>query len=319
MHTISMTVFDWAILAVYLGFVVWIGFILKKYTKTDEDYFLAGRRNTAFVAGVAFMSANMGALEVVGYAGQGAEYGLYALHFYLIGAIPAILFLGIFMMPFYYNGRIKSTPGYLKERYDEKTRVFNAISFSLMTVLSSGISLYALALVLRTFLGWNWNVSIWFSAGFVALYITLSGLMSAIFTEVIQFFLIWGGILLLPILGIVDLGGPLKAFSQLPHAYTSLVHICHCRGQSDEGGLARFGFRAWVRNFLRILDDRFSNHPTCVLGKRCAFSTAGTDHQFIFQNFAWLRCRWERDGRACSHERPAQRFCASADRRKNQL
>ncbi len=225
MHTISMTVFDWAILAVYLGFVVWIGFILKKYTKTDEDYFLAGRRNTAFVAGVAFMSANMGALEVVGYAGQGAEYGLYALHFYLIGAIPAILFLGIFMMPFYYNGRIKSTPGYLKERYDEKTRVFNAISFSLMTVLSSGISLYALALVLRTFLGWNWNVSIWFSAGFVALYITLSGLMSAIFTEVIQFFLIWGGILLLPILGIVDLGGPLKAFSQLPHAYTSLWSI----------------------------------------------------------------------------------------------
>ncbi len=225
MHTISMTVFDWAILLVYLGFVVWVGFYLKRFTKTDDDYFLAGRRNSAFVAGVAFMSANMGALEVVGYAGQGAEYGLFALHFYLIGAIPAMLFLGIFMMRFYYKGHIKSTPGYLKERYDEKTRVLNAASFAVMTVLSSGISLYALALVLRTFLGWNWDLSIWLSAGFVALYITLSGLLSAIFTEVIQFFLIWGGILLLPILGIVDLGGPAKAFANLPHVYTSLWSI----------------------------------------------------------------------------------------------
>lgn len=225
MHTISMTIFDWAILVFYLGFVIWIGFYLKKFTKTDDDYFLAGRRNSAFVAGVAFMSANMGALEVVGYAGQGAEYGLFALHFYLIGAVPAILFLGMFMMPFYYKNNIKSTPGYLKERYDEKTRVLNAISFALMTVLSSGISLYALALVLRTFLGWNWDMSIWLSAAFVALYITLSGLLSAIFTEVIQFFLIWGGILLLPILGIVDLGGPAKAFAHLPEVYTHLWSI----------------------------------------------------------------------------------------------
>ncbi len=225
MHTISMTLFDWAILLVYLGFVVWVGFYLKKFTRTDKDYFLAGRRNSAFVAGIAFMSANMGALEVVGYAGQGAKYGLYALHFYLIGAVPAILFLGMFMMPFYYKNHIKSTPGYLKERYDEKTRVLNAISFSMMTVLSAGISLYALALVLRTFLGWNWDMSIWLSAAFVALYITLSGLLSAIFTEVIQFFLIWAGILLLPLLGIVDLGGPLKAFATLPHVYTHLWSI----------------------------------------------------------------------------------------------
>ncbi len=225
MQTISMTVFDWAILVFYLGFVIWIGFYLKKFTKTDNDYFLAGRRNSAFVAGVAFMSANMGALEVVGYAGQGAKYGLFALHFYLIGAVPAILFLGMFMMPFYYKNNIKSTPGYLKERYDEKTRVFNAASFSVMTVLSAGISLYALALVLRTFLGWNWDLSIWLSAGFVALYVTLSGLMSAIFTEVVQFFLIWGGILLLPALGIVDLGGPTKAFAHLPEVYTHLWAI----------------------------------------------------------------------------------------------
>jgi SSS family solute:Na+ symporter len=217
-----MTLFDWAILAVYLGFVIWIGFYLRKFTKTDEDYFLAGRRNSSMIAGVAFMSANMGALEVVGYAGQGVEYGLYAMHFYLIGAIPAMLFLGVFMMPFYYSGKIKSIPGYLKERYDEKTRVLNAITFSIMMVLVSGIALYALALVLRTFLGWNWDMCIWLSAALVALYVTLSGLMSAIFTEVIQFFLIWAAILLLPILGIVDLGGPAKAFSNLPHMYTSI-------------------------------------------------------------------------------------------------
>ncbi len=222
MHIISMTVFDWAILVIYLGFVIWIGFYLRKFTKTDEDFFLAGRRNSAMIAGVAFMSANMGALEVVGYAGQGVEYGIYALHFYLIGAIPAMLFLGIFMMPFYYSGRIKSIPGYLRERFDEKTRVLNAVAFAIMTVLVSGIALYALALVLRTFLGWNWDMSIWLSAALVALYVTLSGLMSAIFTEVIQFFLIWAGISLLPILGIIDLGGPAQAFSHLSQMYTHL-------------------------------------------------------------------------------------------------
>jgi solute:Na+ symporter, SSS family len=222
MHIISMTIFDWAILAVYLGFVIWIGFYLRKYTRTDADYFLAGRKNSAMIAGVAFMSANMGALEVIGYAGQGVKYGIFALHFYLIGAVPAMLFLGIVMMPFYYSGKIKSIPGYLKERFDEKTRVLNAVTFSIMMVLVSGIALYALALVLRTFLGWNWDMSIWLSAALVALYVTLSGLMSAIFTEVIQFFLIWAGILLLPILGIIDLGGPVQAFSHLPHMYTSL-------------------------------------------------------------------------------------------------
>ncbi len=266
MHTISMTVFDWAILVFYLGFVIWIGFYLKKFTKTDNDYFLAGRRNSAFVAGVAFMSANMGALEVVGYAGQGAKYGVFALHFYLIGAVPAILFLGMFMMPFYYKNNIKSTPGYLKERYDEKTRVLNAVSFSLMTVLSAGISLYALALVLRTFLGWNWDLSIWLSAGFVALYITLSGLLSAIFTEVVQFFLIWGGILLLPILGIVDLGGPSKAFAHLPEVYTHLWSITASAGDNPMKlgwpalifGLG-FGisFGYWTTDFL-IIQRAFS-------------------------------------------------------------
>ncbi len=266
MHIISMTVFDWTILIIYLGFVIWIGFYLKRYTKTDEDFFLAGRKNSAMIAGVAFMSANMGALEVVGYAGQGVRYGIYALHFYLIGAIPAMLFLGLFMMPFYYSGKIKSIPGYIKERFDEKTRVLNALAFSIMTVLMAGIALYALALVLRTFLGWNWNMSIWISAALVALYVTLSGLMSAIFTEVIQFFLIWAAISLLPILGIVDLGGPSQAFSHLSQMYTHLwstagnpsLNAMHVSWPALVFGLG-FGisFGYWTTDFL-IIQRAFS-------------------------------------------------------------
>ncbi len=196
MEIIHLSVIDWAILLLYIGFIVWMGFYLKRFTHNEEDYFLAGRKNSAWVAGIAFMSANMGAMEVIGYAGQSVKYGLYAAHFYLIGAIPAMLFLGVFMMPFYYQNKIKSIPGYLKERFDEKTRVLNAITFAVMMILVSGIALYALALVLHTFVGWNWDLCIWLSAGLVALYVTLSGLLSAIFTEVVQFFLIWAGILI---------------------------------------------------------------------------------------------------------------------------
>ncbi len=222
MEIIHLSFIDWAILLVYIGFIVWMGFYLKRYTQSDEDYFLAGRKNSAWVAGIAFMSANMGAMEVIGYSGQSVKYGLYAAHFYLIGAIPAMLFLGVFMMPFYYKNRIKSIPGYLKERFDEKTRVLNAITFAVMMILVSGIALYALALVLHTFVGWDWNLCIWLSAGLVALYVTLSGLLSAIFTEVVQFFLIWAGILLIPILGLVELKHPEQILAQLPHMYTTL-------------------------------------------------------------------------------------------------
>jgi len=222
METISLSFFDYLILLVYLAFVVWLGFYLKKFTKSDEDFFLAGRKNSMWVCGIAFMSANMGAMEVIGYAGQSVKYGLYAAHFYLIGAIPAMLFLGIFMMPFYYHSKIKSIPGYLKERFNEQTRVLNAVMFVINMILVSGISLYLLALVLHTFLGWNWDLSIWLSAGFVALYITLSGLLSAMFTEIIQFFLIWASILLLPILGFIDIGGPAEIGRKLSEAYTTL-------------------------------------------------------------------------------------------------
>lgn len=266
MNIIHLTVIDWAILLVYIGFVVWMGFYLKRYTKSDEDFFLAGRRNSAWVAGVAFMSANMGAMEVIGYAGQSVKYGLFAAHFYLTGAIPAMLFLGVFMMPFYYKHRIKSIPGYLRERYDEKTRVLNAIAFAVMTVLVSGIALYALALVLHTFVGWNWDLCIWISAGLVALYVTLSGLMSAIFTEIMQFFLIWAGILLIPILGFIDLRNPIEVFHSLPNEY---LHMWATTGTASGNpmmiswaglvlGLAfAVGFGYWTTDFL-IIQRAFS-------------------------------------------------------------
>ncbi len=266
MEIIHLSVIDWAILLLYISFIIWMGFYLKRFTHNDEDFFLAGRRNSAWVAGIAFMSANMGAMEVIGYAGQSVKYGLYAAHFYLIGAIPAMLFLGVFMMPFYYQNRIKSIPGYLKERFDEKTRVLNAITFAVMMILVSGIALYALALVLHTFIGWNWDLCIWLSAGLVALYVTLSGLLSAIFTEVVQFFLIWAGILLIPILGLVDLKHPQQIFASLPHMYTSLWSTSAVPSSNPMmvswGGLVlglgfAIGFGYWTTDFL-IIQRAFS-------------------------------------------------------------
>lgn len=222
MQAIGLTFIDWLIIAIYFGFVLGIGFYLRNYTKTEDDFFLAGRKNSAWVAGLAFLSANLGALELLGMTGNTYKYGVYVAHFYWIGAIPAMLFLGIYMMPFYYSSRIKSIPGYLKLRFDEKTRVLNGASFGVMTLLVSGINLYAMALVLHTFLGWNWDVSMWASALTVALYVTLSGLMSAIFTEIIQFFLIWFGLFLVSILGIIDVGGVNEVFSRIPEAFSKL-------------------------------------------------------------------------------------------------
>jgi solute:Na+ symporter, SSS family len=206
MEAIGLSFVDWVIIVVYFGFVLGIGMYLRKFTKSQEDFFLAGRKNSAWVAGLAFLSANLGALELLGMTGNTFKYGMYVAHFYWIGAIPAMLFLGIYMMPFYYSSKINSIPGYLKLRFDEKTRVINGISFAVMTLLVSGINLYAMALVLHTFLGWNWDVSMWASAITVAAYVTLSGLMSAIFTEIIQFFLIWFGLFLVSILGIIEIG-----------------------------------------------------------------------------------------------------------------
>jgi len=222
MESIVLTFVDWLIIGFYFVFIIGIGFYLKRYTKSDEDFFLAGRKNSSWVAGLAFLSANMGALELIGMTGNTFKYGMYVAHFYWIGAIPAMLFLAIYMMPFYYSSRIKSVPGYLKLRFDEKTRVLNAISFAAMTLLVSGINLYAMALVLHTFVGWNWDVSMWASAATVAVYVTLSGLMSAIFTEIVQFFLIWFGLILVSVLGIVEIGSVGEIMARIPDSFNTL-------------------------------------------------------------------------------------------------
>jgi solute:Na+ symporter, SSS family len=198
---------DWAIMALYFTFVLGIGFALRRYMKTTTDFLQSGRSIPAWVAGLAFISANLGAQEVMGMAASGAKYGIMTSHFYWIGAIPAMVFLAVFMMPFYYGSRARSVPEYLKLRFDEKTRGLNAITFALMTVLSSGISMYAMGLLLNLLLGWSFDVSIWLCALIVLLYITMGGLTSAIYNEVLQFFMIVFGFLPLVLLGLHDVGG----------------------------------------------------------------------------------------------------------------
>src|SRR6266700_7983643 len=148
----------------YFAFVLGIGFALKRYMKTSSDFFLAGRSLPAWICGLAFISTNLGAQEVIGMDASGAKYGIATSHFYWIGAIPAMVFVGIFMMPFYYGSKARSVPEYLKLRFDEKTRAFNAISFAFMTVVSSGVSMHAMGLLLRVLLGWDFNLSVLVSA-----------------------------------------------------------------------------------------------------------------------------------------------------------
>ncbi len=192
---------------VYFAFVLGIGWVLRRFVRSSEDFFLSGRSIPAWIAGLAFISANLGAQEVIGMGASGAKYGMMTSHFYWVGAIPAMVFVGIFMMPFYYGSRARSVPEYLKLRFDEKTRGFNAMTFAVMTVFSSGISMYALAKLLELIVGWNFHTSILLSAVIVLFYIFLGGLTSAIYNEVLQFFLIVMGFLPLVLLGLKDVGG----------------------------------------------------------------------------------------------------------------
>src|SRR5436189_3232152 len=198
---------DYAVMLLYFVFVLGIGAALRRYVRTSEDFFLSGRSIPAWVTGLACISANRGAQEVIGMGASGAKYGIATSHFYWIGAIPAMVFIGLFMMPFYYGSRARSVPEYLKLRFDEKTRGLNAVSFAVMTVFSSGISMYAMGLLLGTLLGWDFNFSVMVSAAVVLAYTLLGGLTSAIYNEVLQFFLIVMGFLPLVGLGLKDVGG----------------------------------------------------------------------------------------------------------------
>src|SRR5580704_14530456 len=171
---------DIAVIAIYFAMVIWIGFYLKGRANTSEEFFMAGREMTAWIAGLSFVSANLGSLELMGWAGSAYQYGILATHWYWIGAIPAMLFLGLIMMPFYYISRTHSVPGYLHLRYGDGARALSAVSFAFMTVLMSGINMYSMALVMKVILGWDINFSIWVGAATVALYVMLGGLRSAI-------------------------------------------------------------------------------------------------------------------------------------------
>ena len=198
---------DLVIIVFYFALVLGIGLYLKGQANTGEDFFMAGREMTAWVAGLAFLSANLGSLELMGWAGNSYKYGILAAHWYWIGAIPAMLFLALIMMPFYYVCKTHSVPGYLKLRFGTGAQAISSISFAFMTVLMSGINMYAMAVVMRVVLGWDLNFSILVSSLTVAAYVALGGLRSAIFNEVLQFFLIWAGALLIPILGLIEAGG----------------------------------------------------------------------------------------------------------------
>src|SRR6516164_7264402 len=252
---------DYAIMVIYFVFVLGIGYGLKRFMKTSTDFFLSGRSIPAWITGLAFISANLGAQEVIGMGASGAKYGILTSHFYWVGAIPAMVFVGVFMMPFYYGSRARSVPEYLKLRFDEKTRAFNALTFAVMTVFSSGISMYAMGALLSLLLGWNIHACIIVSAVVVLAYIALGGLTSAIYNEVLQFFLIVFGFAPVVYLGLRELGGWDGLKARVPasfvHSWTGMA-----RPDTNPLGVEWFGllmglgfvlsFGYWCTDFLVV-------------------------------------------------------------------
>jgi SSS family solute:Na+ symporter len=265
---------DWGIIALYLTFVLVIGFLAARGNKSGTDFFLAGRAIPAWVAGLAFISANLGAQEVIGMGASGAKYGISTAHFYWIGAIPAMVFIGVFMMPFYYGSRARSVPEYLRMRFDEKTRALNAVTFAIMTILSSGVSMYALAKLIQTLhvfdvpferLGlpqaWIFHAAILASALVVLVYIYLGGLKGAIYNEVLQFFLIVAGFAPLVWLGLKQVGGWHGLETTLGPSYTQawhgMAHATTNRLGVDWFGLSMglgfvLSFGYWCTDFLVV-------------------------------------------------------------------
>ena len=270
----NLTAIDWVIMFLYFAFVLGIGIFLKRFMKTSTDFFLAGRSLPAWVCGIAFMAANLGAVEVIGMGASGAKYGIATSHFYWIGAIPAMVFIGLFMMPFYYGSRARSVPEFLRLRFDEKTRTLNAISFAVMTIFSSGISMYAMAKLIQALhmldvplaklglpMSWSFHLSVFISALIVLGYVFLGGLTSAIYNEVLQFFLIVAGFLPLVFLGLKNVGGWSGLKTQLPSAFTHSWQGM-TSAQANPLGVEWFGlamglgftlsFGYWCTNFLVV-------------------------------------------------------------------
>ena len=252
---------DYVILATYFAMVLGIGWMLRKKVSTSGDFLLSGRAVPVWITSLAFIAANLGAQELIGMAASGAKYGIMTAHFYWVGAIPAMVFMGLFMMPFYYGSKARSVPEYLKMRFDEKTRGFNAFTFAVMTIFSSGISMYALGLLLHLVLGWNFSTSVLATAAIVLAYTYLGGLTSAIYNEVLQFFLIVAGFAPLAILACVKAGGWHGIVSRLPsnmtHSWTHMGSAAdNPMGVEIFGMVAGLGFVLsfgyWCTNFLVV-------------------------------------------------------------------
>src|ERR1700687_4062895 len=276
MHTegmITLKTVDLAIIAIYFLAVLAIGFYLKRFAQTGKDFFLAGREMTAWVAGLSFVSANLGSLELLGWAGSSYQYGILAAHWYWIGAIPAMVFLAIVMMPFYYISKTHSVPGYLTLRYDRAAGGLSAVTFAIMTILMSGVNMYAMAVVMKVVLGWDIPFSIWVSSLTVGIYVASGGLYSAIFNEVLQFFLIWFGALLVPIFGLIEAGGWNGLVARIQHNFPgqNFTHAWSTLGRFEDNPMGMhwtgivFGLGAvismgyWTTDFLvvqRVLSAR---------------------------------------------------------------
>ena len=268
----NLTFVDWLIMLVYFAFVLGTGFALKRYLRTSTDFFLAGRSIPAWVCGLAFISANLGAQEVIGMGASGAKYGIVTSHFYWIGAIPAMCFVGVFMMPFYYGSKARSVPEYLRMRFDEKTRALNAFSFAFMTIFSSGISMYTMALLVQSLAifrgllpeGMIFHVSILVSALTVLGYIFLGGLTSARYNEVLQFFLIVAGFLPLVWIGLRKVGGWNGIRHTLPGSMThSWRGMEHANTNSLGVEWIGLGDGPRFRLQLRLLMYRLPGSATC--------------------------------------------------------
>ena len=251
---IALGALDYAIMLIYVGFVIGIGFFLSRYMKSSSDFLTSGRSIPAWVTGLAFISANLGALELVGMAGNSAKYGMITAHFYWVGAIPAMVFLAVFMMPFYYGSKARSVPEYLKMRFDERVRALNSVAFAVMTLFASGISMNALAKLLHALLGWDYNVALWISYGVVLVYVLKGGLTSAIYTEVLQFFMIVLGFAPVVYLGLKDVGGWDAVKDKLALAATNPVHL----NLADTAGKTYHPY-AWSSAWKPLLDGPNQN------------------------------------------------------------
>ena len=279
---LSLAPLDYALVIIYFIFVIGIGFALRRLVQTSTDFFLSGRSLPTWITGIAFISANLGAIEILSMAANGAEYGISTVHYYWIGAVPAMVFLGVVMMPFYYGSRVRSVPEYLLRRFDRKTHLVTALIFVVASVLIAGVNLYALAFVLESLLGIPLAIAIIASALFVLSYILLGGLSSAIYNEVMQFFVILLALIPVIIVVLKETGGIHGLFEQAGHA-GSRLHPSVERHQSGRAQpvrrLDRHRLRPGLLPVVRLLDHELRRGPAGHVGQGRVLRAADADRR----------------------------------------